>query len=116
MSFDKDGQALGSAATKVDDGSLLTDWDQPDHWDVDALILSGSSEVRVTGPDDTILNGGDPGTGLDVARRTKPAIVRNDDNWRMALKTGLPAWKDAVEEEFRQWRKRQNDDRDRVLA
>ena len=116
LSFDKNGQALGSAATKVDDGSLLTDWDQPDHWDVDALILSGSSEVRVTGPDDTILNAGDPGTDLDVARRTKPAIVRNDDNWRMALKNGLPAWKDAVEEEFRQWRKRQNDDRDRVLT
>jgi hypothetical protein len=115
LSFDKNGQALGSSADKLDDGGLLTEWDLPEHWDVDALILSRTSEVAVTGPDDTILNGGDPGTGLDVARRTKPAIVRNDGPWRTALKTGLPAWKAAVQEEFRDWRKRQNNDRDRVL-
>ncbi|MGL3214056.1 ABC-three component system protein [Bradyrhizobium sp. BR 1433] len=116
LSFDKDGLALGSAATRVDDGSLLTEWDLPEHWDVDALILSGSSEVRVTGPDNSILNGGDPGTGLDVARRTRPAIVRNDVPWRTALRAGLPAWKTAIHDEFQQWRKRQNDDRDRVLT
>ena len=115
LSFDVRGQALGSAAVKVDDGSLLTDWDQPDHWDVDALILSGSSEVSVMEPDDTIINGGDPGTGLEVARRIKPAIVRNDERWRIALRTDLPAWKNAVEDEFRLWRNRQNDNRDRVL-
>ncbi|MDW9636049.1 hypothetical protein GYB73_08655 [Sinorhizobium meliloti] len=116
LSFDKNGQALGSAADKVDDGRLLTEWDLPEHWDVDALILSRSSEVSVTGPDDTILNGGDPGTGLDVARRTKPAIIRNDAPWRTALKSGLPAWKTAVQDEFQEWRKRQNNDRDRVLT
>jgi hypothetical protein len=116
LSFDKNGQALGSAADKLDDGSLLTEWDLPEHWDVDALILSRSSEVSVTGPDDTILNGGDPGIGLDVARRTKPAIIRNDAPWRTALKSGLPAWKTAVQDEFQEWRKRQNNDRDRVLT
>lgn len=116
LSFDENGHALGSSAVKLDDGGLLTEWSLPQHWDVDALILSRSSEVFVTGPDDTILNGGDPGTGLDVARRTKPAIVRNDGPWRTALKTGLPAWKAAVKEEFQAWRERQNNDRDRVLT
>lgn len=116
LTFDKNGQALGSAAAKVDDGSLLTDWDLPEHWDVDALILSGSSEVKVTGQDDTILNGGDPGTSLNVARRSKPAIIRNDESWRSALKTDLPTWKTAIQEEFQQWRKRQNDERDRVMT
>ncbi|MGO8257730.1 ABC-three component system protein [Rhizobium ruizarguesonis] len=116
LSFDGNGHALGSSADKLDDGGLLTEWSLPEHWDVDALILSRSSEVSVAGPDDTILNGGDPGTGLDVARRTKPAIVRNDGPWRAALKTGLPAWKTAVKEEFQAWRERQNNDRDRVLT
>jgi hypothetical protein len=116
LRFSTDGRALGSAAVKVDDGTLLTDWDRPDHWDVDALILSGSSEVKVAGPDDTVLNAGDPGTGLSVARRVKPAIVRNDEGWRNALKSSLPAWKDAVEEEFRLWRERQDKERERVLA
>lgn len=116
LSFDENGHALGSSADTLDGGSLLTEWNLPEHWDVDALILSRSSEVSVTGPDDTILNGGDPGTGLDVARRTKPAIIRNDGSWRTALKTGLPAWKSAVKEEFQAWRERQNNDRDRVLT
>ncbi|QPC95759.1 ABC-three component system protein [Mesorhizobium sp. INR15] len=116
LSFDENGHALGSSADKLDDGGLLTEWNLPEHWDVDALILSRSSEVSVTGPDDTILNGGDPGTGLDIARRTKPAIVRNDGPWRTALKTGLPAWKAAVKEEFQAWRERQDNDRDRVLT
>jgi hypothetical protein len=107
LSFDENGHALGSSADKLDDRGLLTEWSLPEHWDLDALILSRSSEVFVTGPDDTILNGGDPGTGLDVARRTKPAIVRNDGAWRMALKTGLPEWKTAVKEEFQAWRQRQ---------
>lgn len=116
LSFDARGYALGSSAVKLDDGHLITEWNLPEHWDVDALILSRSSEVAVTGPDDTILNGGDPGIGLDVARRTKPAIVRNDAPWRTALKTGLPEWKAAVQEEFQAWRERQNNDRDRVLT
>jgi len=115
LSFDANGRALGSSAEKLDDGSPITEWNLPEHWDVDALILSRSAEVAVIGPDDTILNGGEPGIGLDTARRTRPAIVRNDESWRTALKTGLPAWQAAVQEEFQAWRERQNNDRDRVL-
>ncbi|WP_428412766.1 ABC-three component system protein [Pararhizobium sp.] len=116
LTFDVHGLALGSAATEILGGNLLTDWSRPEQWDVDALILSGSAEVQVTGPDDTVLNAGDPGTSLSVARRIRPAIVRNDLNWRSALNTDLPTWRKAVGEEFGQWRKRQDDDRERVLA
>jgi len=63
-----------------------------------------------------VLTAGEPGMSLSVARRTKPAIVRNDSTWRSALKTDLATWRKAVEEEFGQWRKRQDDDRERVLA
>jgi len=31
-------------------------WDQPDHWVVDALILSGSAEVEVMDPPGRILD------------------------------------------------------------
>ncbi|WP_426124536.1 ABC-three component system protein [Pararhizobium sp. PWRC1-1] len=116
LTFDVDGLTLESAATEILGGNLLTDWSRPEQWDVDALILSGSAEVQVTGPDDTVLNAGDPGISLSVARRVRPAIVRNDLNWRSALNTDLSKWRKAVEEEFGQGRKRQDDDRERVLA
>lgn len=116
LTFDVQGLALGSAAEAIHGGELLTDWSRPDDWDVDALILSGSAEVQVTGPDDTVLTAGEPGLSLSVARRIKPAIVRNDVNWRSALNTDLVTWRKAVEEEFGRWRKRQDDDRARVLA
>ncbi|MEZ2127619.1 MULTISPECIES: ABC-three component system protein [unclassified Sinorhizobium] len=116
LTFDVHGLALGSAAQEIYGGDPLTEWSRPEHWDVDALILSGSAEVRVTGPDDTVLTAGEPGLSLSVARRIKPAIVRNDINWRSALSTDLDTWRKAVEEEFGRWRKRQDDDRARVLA
>lgn len=116
LTFDVHGLALGSAAEAIHGGDPLTDWSRPDHWDVDALILSGSAEVEVTTPDDTVLTAGKPSMSLSVARRIAPAIVRNDSTWRSALKTDLATWRKAVEEEFGQWRKRQDDDRERVLA
>ncbi|RTL94125.1 MAG: hypothetical protein EKK31_31165, partial [Hyphomicrobiales bacterium] len=61
LSFDAHGYALGSSAEKLDDGHLITEWNLPEHWDVDALILSRSSEVvaccRFRGHRDKVFDG-----------------------------------------------------------
>jgi hypothetical protein len=113
LSFSGNGEALGSGCDTVD-GGPLTIWDRPDQWDVDALILSGSAEVDVYSPDDTVLNAGSIGLGMRSARRVRPAIIRNDRAWRQKLNGPLASWKQAVQQEFEGWRQRVKDLEDEV--
>jgi len=105
MTFSGDAEALGSGCDTIE-GGPLTIWDQPDQWDVDALILSGSAEVEVYSPDDSVLNAGSIGVGMRSARRVRPAIIRNDRAWRQKLNGPLATWKQAVQQEFDGWRQR----------
>ncbi|MNY11813.1 hypothetical protein D3C86_1448610 [compost metagenome] len=43
------------------------------------------------------------------ARRVRPAIIRNDRAWRQKLNGPLTTWKQAVQQEFEEWRQRIND-------
>lgn len=114
LAFSGDGEALGSGARALPDGTLIDAWIRPDQWDVDALILSGSAEVDVEDPQDTLTTAGEVSTGLREARRIRPAIVRNDKPWRRMLELDINAWRDAVAEEFKAWRERQDAERQRV--
>lgn len=105
LSFSGNAEALGSGCDTVE-GGPLTVWDRPDQWGVDALILSGSAEVDVYSPDDTLLNAGSIGHRLCSARRVRPAIIRNDLKWRQKLGGSLANWKQAVQQEFEGWRQR----------
>lgn len=105
MTFSGDAEALGSGCDTIE-GGPLTIWDQPEQWDVDALILSGSAEVEVYSPDDSVLNAGSIGVGMRSARRVRPAIIRNDRVWRQKLDGPLSTWKQAVQQEFAEWRQR----------
>lgn len=113
LTFSGNAEALGSGCETVE-GGPLTIWDRPDQWDVDALILSGSAEVEVYSPDDTVLNAGATGVGMLDARRVRPAIIRNDRAWRQKLNEPLAIWKQAVREEFDGWRQRLQDLEDEV--
>lgn len=113
LTFSGNAQALGSGCNTVEGGPLTT-WDRPDQWDVDALILSGSSEVDVYSPDDTVLNAGILGVGMRNARRVRPAIIRNDLAWRRKLNGPLATWQQAVRQEFEGWRRRLRDLEDEV--
>jgi hypothetical protein len=105
ITFSGNAEALGSGCDTIE-GGPLTIWDQPDQWDVDALILSGSAEVEVYSPDDNVLNAGAIGVGMRSARRVRPAIIRNDRAWRQKLNGPLATWKQAVQQEFEGWRQR----------
>ena len=105
LTFSGNAEALGSGCDTIE-GGPLTIWDRPDQWDVDALILSGSAEVDVYTPDDTVLNAGSVGLGMRNARRVRPAIIRNDRAWRQKLNGPLATWKHAVRQEFEGWRQR----------
>ncbi|KAK48600.1 hypothetical protein BG58_30690 [Caballeronia jiangsuensis] len=113
LTFSGNAKALGSGSDTVEGGPLTT-WDRPDQWDVDALILSGSAEVEVYSPDDTVLNAGSIGLGMRTARRVRPAIIRNDRAWRQKLNGPLATWKQAVKQEFEEWRQRVQDLEDEV--
>jgi len=113
LTFLGNAEALGSGCDTIE-GGPLTIWDQPDQWDVDALILSGSAEVEVYSSDDTLLNAGSIGLGMRNARRVRPAIIRNDRAWRQKLNGPLATWKQAVQEEFAGWRQRVQDLEDEV--
>lgn len=113
LSFAGNGEALGSGCDTIE-GGPLTVWDRPDQWDVDALILSGSAEVEVYSPDDTVLNAGSIGLGMRSARRVRPAIIRNDRVWRQKLNGPLATWTQAVQQEFERWRQRIKDLEDEV--
>ena len=108
LTFSGNAEALGSGCNTIE-GGPLTIWDRPDQWDVDALILSGSAEVEVYSPDDNVLNAGAIGLGIRSARRVRPAIIRNDRAWRQKLNGPLTTWKQAVQQEFEEWRQRIND-------
>ncbi|WP_186057775.1 ABC-three component system protein [Burkholderia gladioli] len=113
LTFSGNAEALGSGCDTIE-GGPLTIWDRPDQWDVDALILSGSAEVEVYSPDDTLLNAGSIGLGMRSARRVRPAIIRNDRAWRQKLNGPLATWKQAVQQEFEGWRQRVQDLEDEV--
>jgi hypothetical protein len=113
LTFSGNAEALGSGCDTIEGGPLTT-WDRPDQWDVDALILSGSAEVEVYFPDDTVLNAGAIGVGMCNARRVRPAIIRNDLAWRKKLNGPLAIWKQAVRQEFEGWRQRLQDLEDEV--
>lgn len=109
LQFSTNAEALGSGGSSIN-GAPLTRWKSPDEWGVDALILSGSAEVTVYGPNDTLLNGGTSGSGLMTARRVRPAIIRNDEHWRSKLSGPIADWTKAVRDEFDALAKRQNDE------
>lgn len=108
LTFMGNAEALGSGCDTVE-GGPLTAWDRPDQWDVDALILSGTAQLEVFAPDDTVLNGGSVGIWMRDARRVRPAIILNDLAWRRKLNGPLADWKIAVRQEFEGWRRRLQD-------
>ena len=107
LNFSHNAVALGSGCQMVGQQPIAI-WDQPDQWGVDALILSGSSEVEVLDPPGRVLDGGKPTMGMAVARRVRPAVIRNDKQWRARLISDLTVWRMAVEAEFAALRARQD--------
>lgn len=107
LTFATGSQALGSGCESIGMQPISVR-DEPDHWGVDALILSASSEVVVHDPPGRVLDAGTIGTTLLAARRVRPAIIQNNKLWRDRLAGALGDWKNAVAEEFAEWRKRQD--------
>lgn len=87
---------------------LIEDWDDPDHWGVDALILSGTSEAEVFSSPGTVLTGGKHPGSLMAAKRVPPVIIQKNKRWRTLLGHDLASWKAAVEKEFNDWKERQD--------
>ena len=109
LKFSLNAVALGSGCQMVGQQPIAV-WDQPDQWGVDALILSGSSEIKVSDPPGRILDGGKPGLGMAAARRVRPVVICNDKHWRARLTEDLAAWRAAVEAEFADLRARQDNE------
>lgn len=114
--FGADAVALGSGCRLIGQQPIAGAWTQPQQWGVEALILSASSEISILpAPADTVLNGGSISKGISSARQVQPAVIQNDSFWRRMLGGSLAGWKSAVEKEFSDFRKRQNDEYDEAL-
>jgi hypothetical protein len=107
LKFSQNAVALGSGCQMVGQQPIAI-WDQPDQWDVDALILSGSAEVEVLDPPGRVLDGGKPALGMAAARRVRPVVIRNDKQWRARLTDDVAVWRAAVQVEFAALRARQD--------
>ena len=113
LSFAPNGVAIGTGCEGIG-LQPLSSRSTSDDWDADALILAAANEVIVSDPAGTVMDGGDAGTSIKVARRVRPAIIQNDQQWRTRLGGPLVAWQQAVEAEFAEWRVRQDAELQRV--
>jgi hypothetical protein len=113
LTFAPTGVAIGTGCESVG-LQLLSSRTTPDDWDADALILAGANEVIVSDPAGTVMDAGDAGTSIKFARRVRPAIIQNDQQWRARLGGSLVGWQQAVEAEFAAWRERQDAEMKRV--
>jgi NAD(P)-binding Rossmann-like domain len=104
VSFAGDGIGLGSGCELIR-GSLVEDFDDPDEWNVDALVLS-QARVEMFKADDLITDGGTVSNSLLRAKRVRPATVSSSKRWRQLLAADVGGWKTAVETEFSDWRER----------
>ena len=114
--FGADAVALGSGCRLIGQQPIAAAWTQPQQWGVEALIVSASSEISIAPVSaGTVLNGGSISKGISSARQVQPAVIQNDNFWRKTLECSLEGWKCAVEKEFSDFRKRQNDEYDEAL-
>ncbi|WP_292537954.1 ABC-three component system protein [Mesorhizobium sp.] len=114
--FGAEAVALGSGCRLIGQQPIAAAWTQPQHWGVEALIVSASSEISIAPVlAGTVLNGGSISKGISSARQVQPAVIQNDSFWRRMLEGSLTGWKSAVEKEFSDFRKRQNDEYDEAL-
>jgi hypothetical protein len=113
LAFAPNGVAIGTGCEGVG-LQPLSSRALPEDWDADALILAAANEVIVSDPAGTVMDGGDAGVSIRVARRVRPAIIQNDQQWRTRLGGPLADWRKAVEEEFKAWRARQDAEVQRV--
>lgn len=115
LEFSTDAVAIGTGCEAIG-LHPLSSRSTPDDWGVDALVLSASTDVIVSDTVGTVLDGGDAGTSILVARRVRPVIIQNDHKWRSRLSGTLADWQKAVEAEFAAWRERQDAELRRILA
>lgn len=113
LAFAPNGVAIGTGCEGIG-LQPLSSLSTPDDWDADALILAGDNGVIVSDPDGRVMDGGDAGISMKVARRVRPAIIQNDPQWRTRLGGPLASWQQAVEAEFAAWRERQDAELQRV--
>jgi hypothetical protein len=106
LHFRGDAVGLGSSCRAVS-GTNIADLKDPEDWSVDALILSGTNE-EIFPVGGLVGYGGIAPTSLTASVRVAPAVIQNSSAWRLRLRTGLAAWSSAVQEEFDQWKQRQD--------
>jgi hypothetical protein len=97
---------LGSGCDRVL-GRPIADMQDPEAWNVDALILSAATEEMFADAGLISDAGATPPTLLRPAR-VAPVVVQNTRIWRERLNAGPSHWTPAVLKEFASWRARQD--------
>ena len=106
LQFGSKAICLGSGCHIID-GKPISDIEDADAWNVDALILSGAGEEMFQSAD-LLSDAGKTPTSLARARRVSPIVIPNTKKWRKLLSGDLAQWQKAVMGEFDDWKKRQD--------
>jgi len=106
LRFGNNAVAVGSGCEAIGLESVTTRR-YPNDWGVDALILSGCTDMSIDDPG-SVANAGDLGIGFMAASRVRPAVIQRSKYWCDQLASGMAAWKIAVRREFNQLRERQD--------
>ncbi|MEM5440186.1 ABC-three component system protein [Paraburkholderia diazotrophica] len=108
LSFGVDNEAvcLGSGCTLIN-GIPVSDVEDAEKWNVDALILAGAREDMFLNKG-SVKDGGDRPNTLDRPTRELPVVITAARRWRELMHTGVGAWQEAVKREFDNWRERQD--------
>lgn len=106
LTFGGNAVGLGSGCDRVH-SKPIADMQNPELWNVDALILSGANEEMFADAG-LIRDGGVTPLTLLRPVRVPPVVVQNTRVWRERLAAGPAQWTPAVLKEFAKWRKRQD--------
>lgn len=106
LQFGTNAVALGSGCLHIA-GKPIDDFEDPDAWNVDALILAGAREEMFRNAG-LISDGGERPTSLLRPERVSPVVITAARKWRRLLEAGQDDWRSAVVREFAEWRDRQD--------
>lgn len=107
LALQSGGVALGSGCATIK-GVAIENYEDPDAWSVDALVLSEARATMFEGLSELITAAGGEASTFAQDKKVRPAVIQSSRFWRQRLQGDVANWRQAVEAEFENLRDRQD--------